>query len=234
MLTADKLGVDAARALQVVAEGDDDPFALAQVLREAYQQATKLLQRLAGLKGTALVRGLQVGDDATWNDFAALIDGYSEDDDALALYERASRQLLDPVFPAGRLATADGHGLLPVNIGTMSALHGMVAQTVVFAGMIDGFNPVMNAISDMVAPNTRDRQLIRSRRELYCAMSAATDELVFSYFSKEECEVAMKLKMDIRRITAERGGRVAHLRPSLFLEEMGAVLPEAAGLDGDV
>ncbi|MDR3315884.1 MAG: UvrD-helicase domain-containing protein [Coriobacteriales bacterium] len=181
----------------------------------ARQRAQGILSRCAGAQGERLLALLSDGDDASRDDFEQLLRPLAGDEDACTLYERASSQLLDPVF-------CREHRL---RIATPQTVGGLEAKLVVIVGMVDGLLPTTPLRPGQADSRKAAEQRQRQRRMLYNLMGKASEELVFSFFQKAEPQTAERLGLAVRRLRPSQGGSSAMIASNGYLEEMGQAVP---------
>jgi superfamily I DNA/RNA helicase len=155
------------------------------------------------------------GEDATSEDFEQLLRPLDGDEDARALYERASSQLLDPVF----------YGEHRLRIATPQTARGLDARLVVLVSMVDGLLPT-TPVRPGQADSSRAAELRQQqRRMLYGLMGKASEELVLSLFQKADPQTAERLGLAVRRLRPSQGGQSAMIAASCYLDEMGQAVP---------
>ena len=96
---------------------------------------------------------------------------------------------------------------------------GLSPKVLIVSGFVNGFIPSRDYFDTTVT--TLDRQKIihaQDARRVYALVSAATQSLVLSHFSKVSLEHAEMLKLKIVRIRLEDGVRTCLIAPSDFLE----------------
>jgi DNA helicase-2/ATP-dependent DNA helicase PcrA len=189
-------------------------------LIDAYRIGQDIIENCGEKKGITLLNALEKNGIRFSKEFEALLAPLSGEETAVQLYSRVSNKVLEPRFPS-----ADA-----VRIGVAESTQGLEAKLVLFVGMINGFSPSGATFDEMVELSKRDKLRREERLQVYNAAAIASESLVFSYFQKEALERAEPLKMEIKRIKAERGVRMAMLTPSVFFDEMGSSLPGAVTL----
>ena len=156
---------------------------------------------------------------------------------------------LDAVPGTGALVsclpqTADAHDLLyamrawlegasepegnAVHIALFENLVGQDFPLVVMAGMVDGMVPGKDVFDIGKTDDARAKALADDRVRTRIAAGAAARALVVSTFERTTVEIAERSKMQVARIAAVPGGRVALVSPSQLLKEAG-VEPVPAG-----
>ncbi|NTU90135.1 MAG: ATP-dependent helicase, partial [Actinobacteria bacterium] len=218
---AKERGIDVVDALEEIALGNDKSITDIVTLTERFKSGSEIIGRCEGKRGFSLLGLLaETGKDFP-QEIEKLIGRIEGDEDARELYERASAQLLDPVFQKKG----------SVRVGSYESMCGLEARLVIMAGTIDGFIPSRSAFDSSVVAQKREIVKGEERRLFYSALTKAVDELIISYFQKEDLELAESLKMEVRRVRAEHGKRVALVSPSCYIDEMGDTIP--GPLSGD-
>jgi DNA helicase-2/ATP-dependent DNA helicase PcrA len=187
---------------------------------DAYRAGKRIIGNCGEKNGAALLSALEKNGVRFSREFEALLAPLTDEDTAAQLYSRIAQRVLEPQFPSANA----------VRIGVAASTQGLEAKLVIFVGMINGFTPSGAAFDEMVELVKRERIRREERLQVYNAAAIASESLVFSYFQKEALERAEPLKMEIKRIKAERGVRMAMLTPSVFFDEMGSSLPGAVTL----
>lgn len=204
-------------------ESADLPFLGADVLARRYHAGREIVRRQEGRRGYALVNGICEGqtppegskaDEGIPAGFAALVEPMTGAESAEELFGRAELRM-EQTF-----ADEDA-----VRIGLPQAAAGLSFDTVVVAGMVDGFYPCADAFGDSYDDEMKDELRAADRRCLYAAMSAAECRLAITCFQKDEAAAAQVLGMHVRRIRQESGSRMAVLSTSSFIDEMGDAAP---------
>ena len=210
-------GLTLAEALDRAASEPKEPFLRSNVLVERWQSGHEFIKNNSKRCGFALMHAIGADEVA---EFDSVIEELVGDETAAQICASMRRHILDPVFPQNpdmvRICT-------PQNLCGQSYKHMLVL------GMIDGFFPKRAAFEVVSTPEDRAEALLQERRAFCDAVSKATETLTLSYFSKATLELAEKSKMQVARISASGGERVAWLRPSVFLQDAGASAPAALG-----
>ena len=94
--------------------------------------------------------------------------------------------------------------------------HGEVA---VICGLVNGFLPTRDALSDTETINHKRRAYDRGRILFEAAKSAGARRVVRTYFTDDRIENAHALAMEIARIYVKDGLRFATLTPSAYLTD---------------
>ena len=207
-------------ALAAVGSRDKDepePFLRANVLAERWRAGQEFIAANAGRKGFSVLRAIGANGLPEFEDLDASIVG---DEDACQLYRLMRASVTDPVWPE------NPHVL---HVADFDALCGGDYDNVLVMGAVDGFVPGRGAFEAVSTDADRERVLNRDRRRFANAVSKAGGRLVVSYFSKADLELAERSKMQVTRVRAENGGRVAVVRPTCFLAEAGNAAPTTDG-----
>jgi hypothetical protein len=192
------------------------PFIQADRLADAYRLGLRLFDELEGKKGFGLLKALREAFDGLPDEFCALVEPLDGTEDAVDLATRARGRLFDPCFPAGG-----------VRLGGYEMAYCLEPRLVILVGLVNGFIPYGDALDQLVDPARRRRLYREQTQLLHGALMRASEELVLSYFQKEELGRAGDLRLDVRRIRVDHGVRVAVLAPSSCFDEMGPALPGA-------
>ena len=129
------------------------------------------------------------------------------------------------------LEGADAPAPGAVHIALFENLVGQEHPLVIMAGMVDGMAPGKDFFDIGKTDDARTKALIHDRTCVRTAAAAAKDALVVSTFTRTTVEVAERSKMQVARITAVPGGRIALVGPSLLLKETGIKLTPADEAD---
>lgn len=210
-------GLTLAQALDKAAEQPREPFLRSNVLVERWHSGREFIERNARRRGFALMHAIGAEGLPEFKDLMGELAG---DETPQEAYRLMRRHILDPFFPSDPEL---------VHICTPQHLAGQEYRDIVVCGMVDGFYPKRAAFEVVSTDAERTRVMEDERRALYSAVSKASRTLTLSYFSKAPLELAEKSKMQVARITAEGGQRVALLRPSCFLQDAGASVPSTLG-----
>lgn len=190
------------------------PFAQAEKLALAYLLAESIGTRLLGQAGFGLIKALEQEFGELPQELRLLIEPLQGSETAAELYIKIRKQLSDPAF------TTPG-----VRLGDLSCCYGLEPRLVVLPGLVDGNLPTASAIDPKADPDKAARLLGEQRLLLYNACMTSSEELILSYFQKEELERAAQLKLSISRIRVDHGLKMAALSPSRYLADMGPSLP---------
>lgn len=214
---ADQQGLALYDALKRVAELEVEPFLRASVLAERWYSGQEFLTKNIDRKGFDLLRAIDAEQLPEFSDLEHLIIG---DENALQLYLMERDCVNNPSFPD------DPHTLHVSSFDTLCATD---YDNVFVIGAVDGFIPCRNAFEVISTEDSRDQLINEERRRFYNAVIKAGKRLIISYFSKADLELAEYTKMQVVRVKAEGGNRVAILRPSHFLTEAGNACPGTVG-----
>lgn len=206
--------------LDEVAGGNCGQVPKAELIARRLQDGKALAAQAAGLRGHALAHA--VGLDAT--PAASCLDGQG-------LEQAGPRELLCALRGWLEGADAPAHGAVGVTL--FENLCGQDFPLVVMAGMVDGMAPGKDVFDIGKTDKARAQALADDRVRARVAAGSAGQALVVSTFTHTSVEVAERSKMQVARIAAAPGGRVARVSPSQLLAEAGiAPKPAAeAGLD---
>ncbi len=210
-------GISMLTALERTASLTSEPFPRAGMIAQRWSSGQDLIAKHTGRKGFALLRALDAAGLPEFEDLEALMVG---DEDAASLFALVRSHISDPTFPD------DPHTLHIASYGSMA---GTDYDNVFALGVVDGFMPRRDAFEVISTDEDRKDILDAERRMFYDAVSKATKRLVFSSFATAPLEIAERTKMQVVRVKAQEGERVAVLRPSLFLEEAGSAYPGTIG-----
>lgn len=93
----------------------------------------------------------------------------------------------------------------------------------IICGMIGGFLPALDALSDRETVDHRRRAYDRDRLLFEAVRSTATAKLTLTYFTDDRIENADVLSMSVKRIYMRDGLRYAAVEPSPYLTDNGPV-----------
>jgi DNA helicase-2/ATP-dependent DNA helicase PcrA len=193
------------------------PFLRANVLTERWGAGRKFIEENSGRRGFSLLEAIGANSLVEFEDAARAMDG---DEDAGHLFGIVQTMIDYPSFPA------DPHTL---HVVAYDCLCGIEYDTIYAIGTIDGFMPRRDAFEVISTDAERRRVMDSERRLFYGAITKANKHLVLSYFVKASLEVAERTKMQVVRIRAEDGERMAVIRPSAFITETGDACPGSVG-----
>lgn len=129
---------------------------------------------------------------------------------------------------SGRAAGGQDAGAA-VHVSLFENLSGQEFPLVVMAGMVDGMVPGKDFFDIGKTDEARARAFADDVVRTRLAATRATHTLAVSTFTQTTVETAERAKMQVARISAVLGGRVAHVSPSRLLDKAG--LPEAGTSD---
>ena len=91
-------------------------------------------------------------------------------------------------------------------------------RVVVFCGAVNGIVPKAKYFdAAQLEEDKRDRVRLKDEARLYAALSCATESVHVTSFTDIGLEQAERLKLEMDRIRAERGMRIATVSPSVFV-----------------
>lgn len=96
---------------------------------------------------------------------------------------------------------------------------GRHGELTVICGLVDGFLPTRDALSDTETINHKRRAYDRGRILFEAARSTGASRIVRTYFTDDRIENASALAMEIERIYVKDGLRFATLTPSAYLTD---------------
>lgn len=186
----------------------EEPLAGGERLVYAVKEAREALASLDGLSGIELIGAACNICDIPVD---ALLDvlGNETDGNARVIVNRLRSAVVDPGFCA--------HDSNDVRIGFAEAFLGERTALTILCGLVDGFIPSAACFNDRTAPDTKARLMELEHASFKRALGIARDRLVLSRFDHEWLEAAEPARMEVKRIRAEAGGRMATIRPSSFL-----------------
>lgn len=217
---ADERGLDVVRALSWVSDAvarGEEPFLRCQVLAKAWDEGQALIERGAMRRGFGLMAAIGAEKLPEFADISRFVMG---DETAPELFALVYRELVNPHF------SPDGHCLRFI---TLERLCGLAADNIVVLGCVNGFVPRRDAFEVVSTEEERAGHMNASRRAFASALSKAGRRAILSYFAKTDLELAEKTKMQVARVRSEGGVRVALVRPSCFIDEMGHANPGTTG-----
>ena len=214
---AEQRGLSLLDALTLIAELDEEPFARANALAERWRAGHALIAQNAGRKGFGLLRAIEAEGLPEFEETARALVG---DEDAAAVFALQRRAVTDPALPD------DPHVL---HVAAYGSLCGLEYDNVFAIAAIDGFVPRRDAFEVISTEEERERVMNEERRSFCNSVSKANKRLVVSFFCKAPLELAERAKMQVVRVKAEDGSRVAAVRPTAFLAEAGGAAPTTTG-----
>lgn len=182
-----------------------------ELVARRMQQGRAFLDQARGLRGPALAQAVGL---AGVPDMEGLVAGLADDAGPVALLQAVQDWM------SGR--TADGKdGRDAVHVALFENLAGQEFPLVVMAGMVDGMVPGKDFFDIGKTDEARAKALADDVARTRLAATRATHTLVVSTFTQTTVEVAERSKMQVARIGAVMGGRVAHVSPSQLLARAG-------------
>ena len=189
----------------------------AQVLSERWESGQHVIAQNAERRGFALLRGIGAAGLPEFADVERLMEGSETAAETFAIARDA---IASPTFDPSPHA---------VRIASYDAMPGTSYDTVIAIGAIDGLIPPRSAFETVSTDEQRAQALNAARTAFYGGVAKATRRLVVSYFSKVPLELAEQAKMQVLRVRAENGERVAAVRPTTFLSMAEAACPSVMG-----
>lgn len=194
-----------------------EPFLRANVIVERWVSGHAFIEKNAKRKGFALLHALGAEELPEYEDIQRAMVG---DETAAEVFDMLYAHLTSPTWPINPHI---------VHLTTANNMSGASYDNVLFFGFIDGFTPTRNVFEVVSTEEDREAALNKERRVFYNAAGKAGENLIFSFFTKSQLELAEKTKMQVTRIRSEEGQRIALVRPSSFLQEAGASCPTTIG-----
>ena len=210
--------LEAIDALASLAEGDEEPFTSAAALASRVREGKELIKKNARRRGFVLLRSVGASNVREFEDAVEKIEG---DEGAAELFELISE--------SAEVGSAFPENSRVMRIATYENMAGVNAEIVVMFAAVDGFMPHRDAFEVISTDADREVIMTRDRKFMHSAAAKARKLLVVSYFSKSDLETAEKTKMQVVRVRAEDGKRMARVRPSTFLREAGKACPVTKG-----
>lgn len=214
---ADERGLSLYDALEQTAKAAEEPFLRAQVLAERWNAGQDLIAQHAGRKGFNLLRAIGASGLPEFEQTEGLIVG---DEDAFELLRIERGHLVDPAMPE------NPHVL---HVASYESLCGLEYDNVFAVAAVDGFMPNREAFEVISTEEDRERIMNAERKLFYSSVAKANKRLVISFFNKASLELAERTKMQVARVRAEAGERVAAVRPTAFVAEAGNAAPGTVG-----
>ena len=197
---------------------DDLPFTGASLFAQRTREAHELIEKNRKRKGFVLLRAVGAEGIREFEDAAEKIDG---DENAAQLFALVAASIAPgSPFP-------DNSRVL--HIATYENIAGISADVIVLVATVDGLMPQRDAFEVVSTDADRSRIMTRDRKFMHSVAAKAREHLVISCFSDADLELAERTKIQVARIRFENGGRVAHVRPSIFLREAGTACPVTEG-----
>ncbi len=175
-------------------------------LAERMRQGWEFLSQAGALRGPELACAVGLDDIAGME---ALLAGPPA--------TAGPRELLDAV--RAWLEGADEPDPQAVHVALLENLVGQDLPLVILAGMVDGVLPGKDVFDIGKTDEARAKALADDRVRARVAVGAAGEALVASTFTHADVEAAERAKMQVARICAVPGGRMALVRPSQLLAQ---------------
>lgn len=198
-------------------DAGDEPFPRARALGERWKEGRAFIDANAARKGFGLLRAIGADGLPEFEETARALVG---DEDAAEVFALERGKVADPAMPD------DPHVLHVAAYGTLC---GTEYDNIFAIAAVDGFIPRRDAFEVISTEDDRQRIMNASRRAFCNSVSKANKRLIISYFSKAGLELAERTKMQVVRVKAEEGERMAVVRPTVFLSEAGSACPATTG-----
>lgn len=174
----------------------------------ALAEAAEIVDRLSGLRGSALIDAAIVAVSADDDQGAALLRAVAKDAGeqatASALCDAVQDRVLSPGF------VGDG-----VRVGLPEDFAGQTARVVIMAGLVNGlvlprryFDPAQ------MERDKRPAMLAAEMAKTYACAGKAASTLLFTYFTEAPLAEAESLQLKIHRVRLREGERVCEVHPS--------------------
>ena len=174
----------------------------------ALAEAAEIVDRLSGLRGSALIDAAIVAVSADDDQGAALLRAAAKDAGeqapASALCDAVQDRVLSPGF------VGDG-----VRVGLPEDFAGQTARVVIMAGLVNGlvlprryFDPAQ------MERDKRPAMLAAETAKTYACAGKAASTLLFTYFTEAPLAEAESLQLKIHRVRLREGERVCEVHPS--------------------
>lgn len=174
----------------------------------ALAEAAEIVDRLSGLRGSALIDAAIVAVSADDDQGAALLRAVAKDAGeqatASALCDAVQDRVLSPGF------VGDG-----VRVGLPEDFAGQTARVVIIAGLVNGlvlprryFDPAQ------MERDKRPAMLAAEMAKTYACAGKAASTLLFTYFTEAPLAEAESLQLKIHRVRLREGERVCEVHPS--------------------
>lgn len=194
-----------------------DAFLRADELARRFTEGQAFITQNVARTGFSLMHAIGADDLPEFETAAELMEG---DENADALLHLVRTCLSAPVWPENPHV---------IHVTTFDTLCGTSYDNVFAVACVDGFMPTREAFEVVSTEEERERLMNNERRRFCNAVSKANERLMVSYFTKAPLELAERTKMQVARVRAEHGDRVAAVRPTTFLTEAGAASPTTLG-----
>ena len=174
----------------------------------ALAEAAEIVDRLSGLRGSALIDAAIVAVGADDDQGAALLRAAAKDAGeqatASALCDAVQDRVLSPGF------VGDG-----VRVGLPEDFAGQTARVVIMTGLVNGlvlprryFDPAQ------MERDKRPAMLAAEMAKTYACAGKAASTLLFTYFTEAPLAEAESLQLKIHRVRLREGERVCEVHPS--------------------
>lgn len=174
----------------------------------ALAEAAEIVDRLSGLRGSALIDAAIVAVGADDDQGAALLRAAAKDAGeqatASALCGAVQDRVLSPGFVGGG-----------VRVGLPEDFAGQTARVVIMAGLVNGlvlprryFDPAQ------MERDKRPAMLAAEMAKTYACAGKAASTLLFTYFTEAPLAEAESLQLKIHRVRLREGERVCEVHPS--------------------
>ncbi|WP_288221086.1 hypothetical protein [uncultured Adlercreutzia sp.] len=183
----------------------------------ALAEAAEIVDRLSGLRGSALIDAAIVAVSADDDQGAALLRAVAKDAGeqatASALCDAVQDRVLSPGF------VGDG-----VRVGQPEDFAGQTARVVIMAGLVNGlvlprryFDPAQ------MERDKRPAMLAAEMAKTYACAGKAASTLLFTYFTEAPLAEAESLQLKIHRVRLREGERVCEVHPSETIRSITGV-----------
>lgn len=183
----------------------------------ALAEAAEIVDRLSGLRGSALIDAAIVAVSADDDQGAALLRAVARDAGeqatASALCDAVQDRVLSPGF------VGDG-----VRVGLPEDFAGQTARVVIMAGLVNGlvlprryFDPAQ------MERDKRPAMLAAEMAKTYACAGKAASTLLFTYFTEAPLAEAESLQLKIHRVRLREGERVCEVHPSETIRSITGV-----------
>lgn len=184
----------------------------------ALDVARRLLPRLDGLHGEALLFAAARAIDGNRKPSQALLDAFgplSDDMDAAALITALERRVNLSCFDP----SVDG-----VRVGLTCDFLGLSPNVVYLCGMVNGFTPEQSYFDPtLVERDKRPSLLAVEAAKVYAAAGKAQERLYFSSFASASLADAEMLRLKIERIRLIKDQRMCEIHPSEAIRALTGV-----------
>ena len=174
----------------------------------ALAEAAEIVDRLSGLKGSALIDAAIVAVGADDDQGAALLRAAAKDAGEQATASALCGAVQDRVLSPGFVG--DG-----VRVGLPEDFAGQTACVVIMAGLVNGlvlprryFDPAQ------MERDKRPAMLAAEMAKTYACAGKAVSTLLFTYFTEVPLAEAESLQLKIHRVRLREGERVCEVHPS--------------------